>query len=362
MKKLKFTFILSLVHPFPKIALSSAAGASRGWIDLIGIGTDSLLSRMPPPRALAALQRAQLSFRGRPPSAPLDLSIAPHGAGGGHALLGENGCGKTLASLALMGEIGRGGSATCVPNLHAETILHGGTIQPSEAVSRVSFESHKQLLSMGGTVYRSLGALGPAARYLIVRFGLHPVLFRPIASISSGEIKKVLLVKALASRPELLVLDNAFDGLDVPSRNALKELVSQTLCGFSQILVQGVDASSTARTQILMMTHRREEMVPELSTISVFGGKGELSTAAMDEERLEGAVGGRHDGMGARIILPESSELADVWGGAIALEDIVTASGLSLTRENSKVSLKWIYFSLSAIPLAAPYACSAYTA
>jgi len=194
---------------------------------------------------VAALRGAKLAYRGRPPSPPLDLTVARHSVSGGHALLGANGCGKTLASLALLGDL-RGAAGSGI----GEELLHGGTVASCGAVSRVSFESHKALLTEGGTVYRSLGALGPAARYLIVRFGLHPILYRPVRSISSGEIKKVLLAKALASKPELLVLDNAFDGLDVPSRTALKELVSQTLRGFSQVLVQDVDASAAARTQV----------------------------------------------------------------------------------------------------------------
>lgn len=208
---------------------------------------------------------------------------------------------------------------------------------PCQAVARVSFESHKQLLADGGTVYRSLGALGPAARYLIVRFGLHPILYRPVSSISSGEIKKVLLVRALASRPELLVLDNAFDGLDVPSREALKELVSQTLRGFSQILVQGVDASAAARTQVLLLTHRREEMVPELSTVSVFGPNGQLSTAEREEGCLNNVLGGGVEGTRAHLVLPPERELAEVWRLNRSTGDVVVANGLRLTRSSSEV-------------------------
>ena len=74
-------------------------------------------------------------------------------------------------------------------------------------------------------------------------------------------------MKALA-RSQLLALVNASDGLDVPSRETLKELISHTLLGFGQLLVQGVDASATARTQVLLLTHREEEIVPEVATVS----------------------------------------------------------------------------------------------
>ena len=105
-----------------------------------------------------------------------------------------------------------------------------------------------------------------------MRFGLHPLLYRPVTALSTGEIRKVMLARALATRPSLLVLDNAFDGLDVPSREALKELISTTLNGFGQLLVQGVDASATAHTQVLMFTHRAEEIVDEIASVSFLGG------------------------------------------------------------------------------------------
>jgi len=137
----------------------------------------------------------------------------------------------------------------------------------------VSFESHWELLEEGGTTYRAISGgsnvLNKAAKFLIVRFGMYPLLNREVQTLSTGEIRKVLLVKALATRPKLLVLDNAFDGLDVPSRNSLKELVSKTLQGFRpDILVQGISAHATAHTQILLSTHRPEEIVDEIKHVS----------------------------------------------------------------------------------------------
>ena len=52
----------------------------------------------------------------------------------------------------------------------------------------------------------------------IVAFGIARLLDRPIRTLSGGEGRKVLLVKALSSIPDLLVLDTPFDALDVESR------------------------------------------------------------------------------------------------------------------------------------------------
>ena len=222
---------------------------------------------------LVTMREARLGFPGSPThTAPISLAI--HSAKlGGHALLGRNGLGKTLIAQA----ISRHGDSGWVKDGH----MVQRTGWSKRAVSHVSFESHEALVEEGGTVYQALctrSHLSAAAKFLIVRFGLYGLLYRPVTAISTGEIRKVLLARALASRPSLLVLDNAFDGLDVPSRRSLTELISTTLRGFSPLLVQGVDASAAAHTQVLLITQRAEEIVDEVSVVSSVHADGSVYT------------------------------------------------------------------------------------
>ena len=65
----------------------------------------------------------------------------------------------------------------------------------ARSCSQVSFESHEELLEEGGTVYRALGVPpgntpSKAAKFLVVRFGLYDLLYRPVTAISTGEIRK----------------------------------------------------------------------------------------------------------------------------------------------------------------------------
>ncbi|KAG7374589.1 molybdenum ABC transporter ATP-binding protein [Nitzschia inconspicua] len=220
---------------------------------------------------------------------------------GGYALLGRNGTAKSLLGLSLM-------ATTQTVNLRerldeqqqqqqqrrntqnpylieGDLSIPSGSRWHSRAVAHVSFHSHQELLEERDektgehlTAFKAIataggapGKLNPAAQFLVVRFGLYPLLHRTVNTLSTGEIRKVLLIRALSQRPKLLVLDNAFDGLDVPSRNILKDLVSRTLRGFTQdILVQGVSSKATARTQIVLMTHRAEEIVDEIDTVAWF--------------------------------------------------------------------------------------------
>lgn len=201
---------------------------------------------------------------------PLDLTIQP-ASFGGHAVLGRNGTGKSLLAQALAYGAFEGPE---LPHVSAGDVSHANG-RPS--VARVSFESHQELLAMGGSTYSALtpfgGLLSKAAQFLVVRFGLYALIHRDIDTLSTGEIRKVLLVRALSTRPNLLILDNAFDGLDVPSRQSLAELISMTIKGFrsAEILVQGVSAKNTAHTQVLLSTHRPEEIVDEISTVTLIG-------------------------------------------------------------------------------------------
>lgn len=61
---------------------------------------------------------------------------------------------------------------------------------------------------------------------LATKFGIHDLLSRRFKYLSTGETRKVLLCQTLMGEPDLLVLDEPFDGLDVYSRNNLSELLS----------------------------------------------------------------------------------------------------------------------------------------
>ncbi|MEY0289459.1 molybdate ABC transporter ATP-binding protein ModF [Providencia sp. PROV116] len=61
---------------------------------------------------------------------------------------------------------------------------------------------------------------------LAARFGISDLLSRRFKYLSTGETRKVLLCQALMGNPDLLILDEPFDGLDVYSRSNLSELLS----------------------------------------------------------------------------------------------------------------------------------------
>jgi len=58
-------------------------------------------------------------------------------------------------------------------------------------------------------------------RQLTEAFNLHDAKHKRINFLSSGELRKILIINQLLDLPDLLILDNPFIGLDAPSRTAL---------------------------------------------------------------------------------------------------------------------------------------------
>ena len=60
-------------------------------------------------------------------------------------------------------------------------------------------------------------------------FGMHDMLDKYIVLLSSGELRKFQLTKALMGKPSLLILDNPFIGLDASTRALLQDLLCKLI-------------------------------------------------------------------------------------------------------------------------------------
>jgi ABC-2 type transport system ATP-binding protein len=62
-------------------------------------------------------------------------------------------------------------------------------------------------------------------RQLVNAFGLEEYMETPIASLSMGNRQKTTIIAALMSEPQLLLLDEPFNGLDIRSVKIFRELI-----------------------------------------------------------------------------------------------------------------------------------------
>ncbi len=88
---------------------------------------------------------------------------------------------------------------------------------------------------------------GGSRRYgrLVRRLGIDYLQDRPMRHLSTGEMRKVLIARALMKAPRLLVLDEPFGGIDAASRGELTGL-------FEELIAEGV--------QLVLITHRADEI------------------------------------------------------------------------------------------------------
>lgn len=75
------------------------------------------------------------------------------------------------------------------------------------------------------------------AEALVEKFGLTYLLDRAFRKLSTGESRKVMLIRALANQPDLLVLDEPFDGLDVNMFSLLQDYLAALSKSVQMVIV-----------------------------------------------------------------------------------------------------------------------------
>lgn len=199
-------------------------------------------------------------------------------AGEQWAIIGPNGAGKTLLVDTLAGKYAlKSGKITCLN-------AGGEEVKPSQYVKTVAFRDiynltdtresfYQQRWNVGvmqdGTPTREL--LPPTAgsewgKQLVSRFGIEDLLEKDIRLLSSGELRKFLVVKSLLSKPGILILDNPYIGLDVASRKVLNGLFAEIVAsGEVQIVLvlsNPADIPETI-THVLPIINRELRQVAE---------------------------------------------------------------------------------------------------
>lgn len=121
------------------------------------------------------------------------------------------------------------------------------TLEVAEAVLS-SFFAARRL----GLDHRVTGAMRRHADDALAQAGATHLLGRSMASLSTGEARRVLIARALVHRPRALLLDEPCAGLDIGSRRRFLE----SLRGLAQ-----------GGTTLLLVTHHIEEILPEIGQV-----------------------------------------------------------------------------------------------
>ena len=230
------------------------------------------------------------------------------------ALIGPNGAGKSTLLLALAGLLPiSGGSMTFESNPINSRAAFAKLRQNAAVV-------FQEPLLLNGSVYNNI-AIGLKFRHLsraeikanveeaLNQFGIEFLAGRSARMLSGGEAKRVSLARAFAIKPKMIFLDEAFNSLDPPSREAIIDDLLAIL-------------DKTKITAVLAL-HDREETLRLAQDVVVLCGGGVVqygTTASVFQK-------------------PADEFIAEFVGTEAILEGVVQSSenGLMIVSVNSHV-------------------------
>lgn len=173
--------------------------------------------------AVFSAKNAAIGYSQTPVLTGITLSLSP-----GHALalIGPNGSGKTTLMRALLG------SAQVISGEVSCPLDFLGYV-PQNSDIDLSFPINvRQVVEMG--MYPKTKLLRPLSREqkeavsaALEQIGLVERARERFGTLSGGQRQRVLVARALVAKPRMVLLDEPFNGLDEPNREALLSLINQ---------------------------------------------------------------------------------------------------------------------------------------
>ena len=184
------------------------------------------------------------------------------------AVLGANGAGKSTLLKLVAGELqpmpgGRVSRKGFGPHADRWEIATAVALVSPELQARHRLDIPAEHVVLSG--FRdSIGFDGEAsaaewatARAAMARLGVSALEGRRIHALSYGELRRLLIARALVSQPRLLLLDEPFSSLDPRSRGAL---------------AKDLEGLARGGVHLLVATHHPEELGPSVNRVLRLSG------------------------------------------------------------------------------------------
>ncbi|MBD79178.1 MAG: ABC transporter ATP-binding protein [Crocinitomicaceae bacterium] len=149
-----------------------------------------------------------------------------------YGLLGPNGAGKTTLISILSGLFDRTSGQVKILGENTED-LYRNELQEKIGVAPQEIALYELLtplenLSYFASLYGISGEkFKTRSKELLEKFGLWDVRNKPVKRFSGGMKRRLNLIAALIHKPQLLFLDEPTEGIDVQSRNAILEYLTE---------------------------------------------------------------------------------------------------------------------------------------
>lgn len=185
---------------------------------------------VPNPSQLVTAEGLHVLLGGLPVLRDISLTVNSQEA---VAVLGPNGSGKTTLIRTVLG---------LVAFQEGQLELFGTPIQRFRQWNRVGYVPQHASLHVASATVREVVTSGRLAHrrpfipltradrvivdHCLERVGLADRARWPFSPLSGGQKQRVLIARALATQPQLLVMDEPFAGVDLPSQSQLAELLA----------------------------------------------------------------------------------------------------------------------------------------
>lgn len=246
----------------------------------------------------------KLQYMGRALRNPHQFSIE---RGKCYTIIGENGCGKTT-----FGKIIEKGWNICTNVIHGnKKALTIRNIEFSDIHTftgcNVSYYQQRFEATQNDdipTVEEIIGKRIPTEQWdtLCNRLSLHNILHKRINYLSSGELRKFLIINLFSETPDILIIDNPYIGLDAPSRDLLNDLLKHIVTEGTAVILLLCNPSDipsfcdfiTPMKNMEIGITQKAENCPKDSLNSLFESKGNVNDMPIninqDNNRFETAI------------------------------------------------------------------------
>jgi len=204
-------------------------------------------------KAIVSATGLDVALGGQPVLHGVSLTVS---RGQAVAVLGGNGSGKTTLMRAVLG---------LAPHQGGQVELFGQPSQSFHEWWRIGYMPQRGAVQVGSATVDEIVTSGRLShRRVFTRLGADDKLAiddalamvrltelrrRPMAKLSGGQRQRALIARALASRPELVILDEPLAGLDTDTQEGLAEVL------------EGLKAAGTA---VLIVLHELGPLEPML--------------------------------------------------------------------------------------------------
>lgn len=246
-----------------------------------------------------------------------------------YGLLGANGAGKTTTMRMVLGLIyPDGGNIRYSGKPYNRELQQTMGYLPEERGLYPKVKVSEQIIYLARLRGMSAKEAERSLRYWLERFQVPEHYDKKIEELSKGNQQKMGFVAAVVHKPQLLVLDEAFSGLDPVNVELLKETVKE-------LRDQGVSILfSTHRMehveelcQRITILHRSKTVLQgEISEIKKQYPREELLLRTRDEvnglETIEGVTGVKHVERGTLLTIRDAAAAKRVLQHAVAISEL----------------------------------------